>query len=96
MAFQADGPAPVQEINEQEVAFSTSIILSSNFSFLMDSIFVGIWYAFLSTLRIRIIHLHKKEGLLKRELKKPLALMSSRASSSEVVILFAKVSSCKV
>ena len=39
MAFDAEGPAPPvhEKINGQEVAFSTSIILSSYFSFFMDS-----------------------------------------------------------
>ena len=39
MAFDADGPAPPvhEKINGQKVAFSTSIILCSYFSFLMDS-----------------------------------------------------------
>ena len=36
-----------------------------------------------------------KNVLLKRESKKPLALISSQASSSIVVVLFAKVSPCK-
>ena len=39
MAFHADGQAPPvhEKINGQKVAFSTSIILCSYFSFLMDS-----------------------------------------------------------
>ena len=40
--------------------------------------------------------LTSKNVLLKRESKKTLALMSSRASSSIVVVIFAKVSPCKV
>ena len=98
IAFDADEPSPSvqQKINGQKLVFSTSIILCSYFSFLMDW-----WYLKESGMILGQFLLYglntftTKNILCKRNLKKPLALISSRASPSIVVVLSAKLSLAK-
>ena len=101
MAFDADGPdAPVHaKISGGFLKFDIPLLVFQYIDGLMLIViirFASYLILGIQILGIRIKHFHIKNALLKIESKKPIALISSRALSSVVVVLTANVSPCHV